>query len=82
LRGHRSPFIGSPRTVADQIQRWFEAGAFDGINISVTVPSEFARFTGGVLPILRERGVVRTEYDATTLRGNLGLPIPANRHTA
>jgi FMN-dependent oxidoreductase (nitrilotriacetate monooxygenase family) len=82
LRGHRSPFIGSPRTVADQIQRWFEAGAFDGINISVTVPSEFARFTDGVLPILRERGVVRTDYDATTLRGNLGLPIPANRYTA
>lgn len=82
LRGHRSPFIGSPVTVADQIQRWFEAGAFDGINISVTVPSEFARFTDGVLPILRERGVVRTDYDATTLRGNLGLPIPANRYTA
>ncbi len=82
LRGRRSPFIGSPRTVADEIQRWFEAGAFDGINISVTVPSEFARFTEGVLPILRERGVVRSDYDATTLRGNLGLPIPENRYTA
>ncbi len=23
-----------------------------------------------------------TEYEATTLRGNLGLPIPENRHTA
>ncbi|MFE1758495.1 hypothetical protein [Streptomyces sp. NPDC059513] len=22
-----------------------------------------------------------TEYEAETLRGNLGLPIPANRHT-
>jgi FMN-dependent oxidoreductase (nitrilotriacetate monooxygenase family) len=82
LRGRRSPFIGSPRTVADEIQRWFEAGAFDGINISVNVPSEFARFTEGVLPILRERGVVRSDYDATTLRGNLGLPVPENRYTA
>jgi FMN-dependent oxidoreductase (nitrilotriacetate monooxygenase family) len=82
LRGHRSPFAGSPRTVADEIQRWFSAGAFDGINISVTVPSEFARFTDEVLPILRERGVVRSEYDATTLRGNLGLPVPENRYTA
>jgi hypothetical protein len=34
-----------------------------------------------VLPILRERGLVRDEYDADTLRGNLGIPIPENRHT-
>lgn len=33
-------------------------------------------------PILRERGVVRSEYESTTLRGNLGLPVPENRHTA
>lgn len=82
LDSRRSPFVGSPRTVADEIQRWFEAGAFDGVNITVNAPSEFARFTGGVLPILRERGVVRDEYEATTLRGNLGLPIPENIHTA
>jgi hypothetical protein len=25
--------------------------------------------------------VFRTEYAADTLRGNLGLPVPANRHT-
>jgi FMN-dependent oxidoreductase (nitrilotriacetate monooxygenase family) len=78
----RSPFVGSPLTVANEIQRWFEAGAFDGINISVTVPSEFVLFTERVLPILRERGVVRGEYEAGTLRGNLGLPIPENTHTA
>ena len=34
-----------------------------------------------VVPILRERGVVRTEYESTTLRGNLGLPVPENRYT-
>jgi FMN-dependent oxidoreductase (nitrilotriacetate monooxygenase family) len=82
LDSRRSPFVGSPRTVADEIQRWWEAGAFDGVNITVNAPSEFARFTEGVLPILRGRGVVRTEYEATTLRGNLGLPIPENVHTA
>jgi hypothetical protein len=82
LRSRRSPFVGSPLTVADQIQRWFEAGGFDGINISVTVPSEFALFTDQVLPILRDRGVVRSEYESTTLRGNLGLPVPENRYTA
>jgi alkanesulfonate monooxygenase SsuD/methylene tetrahydromethanopterin reductase-like flavin-dependent oxidoreductase (luciferase family) len=82
LDSRRSPFVGSPLTVANEIQRWFEAGALDGINVTVTVPSEFAQFTERVLPILRERGVVRTEYEATTLRGNLGLPVPENVHTA
>jgi hypothetical protein len=33
------------------------------------------------VPILRERGVVRAEYEAGTLRGNLGLPVPENRYT-
>ncbi|GIF69174.1 monooxygenase [Asanoa ishikariensis] len=82
LEERRSPFVGSPRTVADEIQRWWEAGAFDGVNVTVNAPSEFARFTEGVLPILRERGVVRSDYESTTLRGNLGLPIPENVHTA
>jgi FMN-dependent oxidoreductase (nitrilotriacetate monooxygenase family) len=82
LESRRSPFVGSPLTVANEIQRWFEAGAFDGISLSVNAPSEFARFTDQVLPILRERGVVRREYESTTLRGNLGLPVPENRYTA
>lgn len=82
LAGRRSPFSGSPLTVANEIQRWFEAGAFDGINLTVNAPSDFAQFTERVLPILRERGVVRAEYEATTLRGNLGLPVPENRHAA
>ena len=47
----------------------------------VTVPSVLAQFTDTVLPILRERGLFRTDYESTTLRGNLGLPLPPNRHT-
>jgi hypothetical protein len=27
-----------------------------------------------------ERGIFRTEYESTTLRGNLGLAIPENRY--
>ncbi len=33
-----------------------------------------------VIPELQRRGLFRTEYEATTLRGNLGLPKPLNRH--
>jgi FMN-dependent oxidoreductase (nitrilotriacetate monooxygenase family) len=82
LSSGRSPFVGSPLTVANQIERWFDGGGFDGINVSVSVPTEFALFTDEVLPILRARGVVRREYESATLRGNLGLPIPENRYTA
>jgi FMN-dependent oxidoreductase (nitrilotriacetate monooxygenase family) len=76
-----APFVGSPTTVADRIQEWFEAGAIDGLNIHVTVPSAFARFTDEVLPVLRERGLFRSAYESDTLRGNLGLPVPRNVHT-
>jgi len=78
----RSPFVGSARTVADEIQRWFEGGAADGFNLRVSSPGDFQRFLTGVLPLLRERGLVRTEYEHDTLRGHLGLPVPKNRHTA
>lgn len=77
-----SSFVGSPLTVANEIERWFREGAVDGFNIHVGAPSEFARFTDEVLPILRERGLFRADYTARTLRGHLGLPVPGNRHAA
>jgi len=77
-----TPFVGSPATVAETIAQWFSAGALDGLNLHVGHPEQFRRFTGEVLPRLRDRGIVRERYEATTLRGNLGLPIPENRHTA
>jgi FMN-dependent oxidoreductase (nitrilotriacetate monooxygenase family) len=77
-----TPFAGSPETVANRLQEWFEARAFDGISYTIGHPSQWRRFREEVVPILRERGIVRTEYESTTLRGNLGLPIPENRYTA
>jgi FMN-dependent oxidoreductase (nitrilotriacetate monooxygenase family) len=71
-----SPFVGSPETVANEIIRWFEGRAFDGLNIHLGHPSQFRRFTNEVLPILQDRGVFRREYEDTTLRGNLGLEKP------
>ena len=45
------------------------------------LPQGFNDFVDRVLPILKERGLFRTEYEADTLRGNLGLPKPENRYT-
>lgn len=77
----KTPFAGSPVTVATRIQEWFDARALDGLNYSVGHPSQWRRFREEVIPILQERGIVRTEYESTTLRGNLGLPVPENRYT-
>jgi FMN-dependent oxidoreductase (nitrilotriacetate monooxygenase family) len=76
--GRGSPFVGSPETVADEIQRWFEGRALDGLNVHLGHPGQFTRFVNDVVPILQERGLFRRDYEADTLRGHLGLAIPAN----
>jgi len=77
-----SPFVGSPTTVANELERWFLQGAADGFNIGVGEPNELDKFTREVVPVLQARGLFRREYEADTLRGNLGLAIPENRYSA
>jgi alkanesulfonate monooxygenase SsuD/methylene tetrahydromethanopterin reductase-like flavin-dependent oxidoreductase (luciferase family) len=78
----KGTFMGTPTHIADTMQAWFEAGAADGFMISGAVlPDGLYDFIDHVLPILQERGLFRTEYEADTLRGNLGLPKPENRYT-
>ena len=79
----KSVFIGTPTHIADTMQAWFAAGAADGFMISGAVlPDGLTDFIDHVVPILPARGVFRSEYEAATLRGNLGLPTPPNRYTA
>jgi FMN-dependent oxidoreductase (nitrilotriacetate monooxygenase family) len=77
----RSAFVGSATTVADEIERWFRAGAVDGFNLHITRPGDLDRFLDEVVPILQERSLFRREYEHDTLRGHLGLPVPENRYT-
>ena len=78
----KSPFIGTPEQVADTMQAWFEAGAADGFMMNASVlPQGFNDFVDLVLPVLKDRGLFRTEYEHDTLRGNLGLAKPVNRYT-
>ena len=78
----KSPFIGGPGTVADVIERWFTGRAADEFNLRVTNPRDFQIFRERVVPILQRRGLFRTRYQADTLRGHLGLPVPENRNAA
>jgi FMN-dependent oxidoreductase (nitrilotriacetate monooxygenase family) len=79
----RQSFIGSPSTVAEEINRFVQDDASDGFIIgSHLVPGGLDPFVGKVVPLLQERGVFRTEYEGTTLRENLGLaPLGAVKTT-
>lgn len=75
-----SAFVGTPVTIADQMQEWLETGASDGFNIMFPyLPGGLDDFVDKVVPELQRRGIFRTEYEGTTLRENLGLPRPENR---
>jgi FMN-dependent oxidoreductase (nitrilotriacetate monooxygenase family) len=75
----RQSFIGSPATVAAQMDDLVQSGASDGfILVPHLTPGGLDVFVDTVVPLLQERGVHRTEYSGTTLRDHLGLPpLPA-----
>lgn len=75
-RGHRVIW-GTPSSIADQLQEWFEHGAADGFNIlAPTFPHGLEAFVDLVIPELQRRGLFRTEYSGHTLREHLGLARP------
>ena len=72
--------VGTPATIADQMEEYFHARACDGFNIMFPwVPGGLDEFVDQVVPELQRRGVFRKEYEGKTLRENLGLPRPPNR---
>ncbi|WP_322028742.1 LLM class flavin-dependent oxidoreductase [Paraburkholderia sp. J76] len=81
-RGHQQ-VIGTPQSIADQLQQWYEEEGADGFNImSPWLPGGLNEFAQYVVPELQRRGLFRTEYTGRTLRDHLGLPRPANRFAA
>ena len=72
--------VGTPRTIADQMEEWLYSDACDGFNIMFPwVPGGLDEFVDMVVPELQRRGLFRREYEGKTLRENLGLPRPENR---
>jgi FMN-dependent oxidoreductase (nitrilotriacetate monooxygenase family) len=73
-------FVGTPRSIADEMQEWLDAEGSDGFNIMFPyLPAGLDDFVDRVVPELQRRGIFRTEYEGPTLRDNLGLPRPRNR---
>lgn len=64
--------VGSPRQVADAMQRWMEETGIDGFNLAYAVtPGTFEDFVDLVVPELQRRGVLKQEYEEGTLREKL-----------
>jgi FMN-dependent oxidoreductase (nitrilotriacetate monooxygenase family) len=75
--------IGDPVQVTDEMQLWFETGACDGFSlVAPNVGPTMEHFVTYVVPILQERGLMRTSYETDSLPGHFGLTEPLDpRHT-
>ncbi|WP_200330577.1 MULTISPECIES: NtaA/DmoA family FMN-dependent monooxygenase [unclassified Leucobacter] len=77
-------FVGSPETIAAEIDRYVQGRASDGfVLVPHLTPGGLDPFVDRVVPVLQERGVFRDRYETdaetgapVTLRRTLGLPQP------
>jgi FMN-dependent oxidoreductase (nitrilotriacetate monooxygenase family) len=71
----RLTFVGTPAQVAEKMNDFVQSDGSDGFVLAPHLtPTGLDGFVDTVVPLLQERGVLRTEYETTTLRGHLGLP--------
>ncbi|HTS41557.1 MAG TPA: LLM class flavin-dependent oxidoreductase [Xanthobacteraceae bacterium] len=75
--------VGTPKTIADEMEEWLETQASDGFTVMFPyLPGGLDDFCQKVVPELQRRGLFRREYEGKTLREHLGLPRPENRFFA
>lgn len=73
-------FMGTPKTIADQMEEWLVTEGSDGFNIMFPyLPEGLDDFVNKVVPELQRRGIFRRDYEGATLREHLGLPRPKNQ---
>ncbi|MEU7053995.1 LLM class flavin-dependent oxidoreductase [Streptomyces eurythermus] len=73
-------FTGTAEQLADLLEE-LATGGLTGFRLRPAVTGhDLPRVTGDLVPELQRRRRFRTAYDATTLRGLLGLTRPANRY--
>ncbi|MDN5582973.1 MULTISPECIES: LLM class flavin-dependent oxidoreductase [unclassified Corynebacterium] len=71
-RARSGRVVGAPEQIAEELSRWRDAGV-GGVNvINATIPGSYEEFAEQVLPVLRERGLARSEHTPGTLRSRLG----------
>lgn len=80
-RSDAEVFIGTPAQLADLLEDWHTAGATGFRLRPAALPHDLQQITDVLVPELQRRGLFRQSYEASTLRGLLGLPRPANRYS-
>lgn len=76
--GGHCTMVGTPSSIADQMERWLNTGGADGFNLMPPQqPDSLRDFVEFVVPELQRRGIFRTAYHATTLRGHLAMTSSA-----
>ncbi|WP_433584729.1 NtaA/DmoA family FMN-dependent monooxygenase [Microbacterium hydrocarbonoxydans] len=74
----KAAYVGTAAEIAEQLDAFVQEDGADGVVIgSHLVPAGLDEFVDEVVPLLQERGSLRTDYEGTTLRDNLGLPVPS-----
>ena len=77
LGGDSPVIVGSPQTVADQLESWIEETGIDGFNLAATaVPESFEQIVDLLVPELQKRGRYKREYAPGSLREKLGASSP------
>jgi alkanesulfonate monooxygenase len=72
IGGMGAVVVGSPQSVADQLQAWVNETDIDGFNLAYAVtPESFSDFVELVVPELQHRGVYKLDYAPGTLREKL-----------
>ena len=65
-------FVGTPSSVADQLEAFFDRVGGDGFMLSpIYCPGAIEEFVDLVVPELQRRGRFRTEYTGVTQRDHL-----------
>ncbi len=73
-------FIGTPHSIADEMEQWLVERGCDGFNVMFPyLPSGLDDIADKVIPELQRRGLFRRAYPGTMLRDTLGLTRPGNR---
>ncbi|AOW93389.1 monooxygenase [Rhodococcus sp. WMMA185] len=73
--GGHCTMIGTPESIADEIELWFRRGGADGFNLMPPLyPSGLADFVDEVIPVLQKRKLFRSRYETNTLRDHLRGP--------
>ena len=73
-------FVGTPESVADEMQQWLDEAGCDGFTVVFPFePQGLDDVVEKLVPELQRRNIFRSDYEGSTLRDHLGLPRPRNQ---